>query len=180
MNKTLKTLAGLGGLLLLALSPALAADSVANPNNDNTSKSTPAAPQGAADRSLDQTGKPSSTPNATQSKGGGNTGDMASTPSAAGQSQNWSPLYLNSSTKDITPGDRLFVDANGKVYTSNRKEIGFLATSAGSRIDKVPASGDYQIRSAHNGMVIGQTQPADGFDASRTVSLAPQESSKAQ
>ena len=44
----------------------------------------------------------------------------------------------------------------------------------------MPASGDYQIRSAHNGAVIGQTQAADGFDSSRSVSLAPQDSSKAQ
>ena len=181
MNKTLKNLAGLGGFLLLALCAAPAATtSQPNPNNPDTLRDYPKAPQGAPDTAMGQPGNSSSVPNTAQSKGGGNTADMAATPAAAGASQNWGPLYLNSSAKDITPGDRLFVDANGKVYTSNRTQVGYLTTSGGSRIDKVPASGDYQIRSAHNGMVIGQTQQGDGFDNGRTVSLAPQDSSKAQ
>ncbi len=179
MKKNLKRLAGLGGLLVLALSPlaanAATPSSLPGSNNPDTLRDQPAAPQGAADTSNSgQPGNPSSTPTTTQSKPGGNTGDQAASPAAAGQGQNWS-VNLNSSAKDVNPGERLFVDSQGRVFSSARKPIGHPTDTSGNRIDKVPSSGDYQIRN-HGGTVIGQTQAGGGFD--NAASLAPQESSK--
>jgi hypothetical protein len=151
-----------------------------NPNNPDTLRDYPKAPKGDPDTTnMTQPGQPSSTPTTTQSRPAGNTGNMAASPNAGGD-QTWAPVYLSKGAKDITPGERLFIDSQGGVYTANRKQVGYLSNMSGGRIDKVPVGGDYQIRSARDGGVLGQSRQGMGFDNDRAINLAPQEASKTQ
>jgi hypothetical protein len=127
MITTLKNIAGLGGLLLLAFSPPTLYAQL-SPH-----------PQGEA-----MVGEFNPPPTVPQDR----------TPA----------LYICKGAHEVAPGERLFVDPEGKVYNGRRKQVGYLTSTDGNQLDAIPANGDYQIRGT-DGSVLGQNRLGMGFES---------------